>query len=118
MVCPGIVACAIPFFPESPRWLVGKDRYDEARAFLVKHHANGDADHPLVALEMAEMAESLRKNPVTEWRNFFDLRVLFRTRARRYRTMLNLTFAWFGQFSGNKSVVLRTPFFPMASFRD
>lgn len=102
MVCPSLVACVILFFPESPRWLIGKDRHEEAREFLVKHHANGDPDHPLVALEMAEMIDSLRREPVTNWRNFFDLTVLFKTRARRYRTMLNMTFAWFGQFSGNK----------------
>ncbi|KAK8085837.1 hypothetical protein PG997_007108 [Apiospora hydei] len=66
MVCPGI----------SPRWLVGKDRHEEARAFLVKYHANGDANHPLVDLEMSEMIESLRIEPITEWRNFFDLRVV------------------------------------------
>lgn len=102
MVCPGLVCCVILFFPESPRWLIGKDRHEEAREFLIRHHANGDPDHPLVALEMAEMTESLRNDPVTEWRNFFDLSVLFKTRSRRYRTMLNMTFAWFGQFSGNK----------------
>ncbi|KAF2117246.1 sugar transporter [Lophiotrema nucula] len=101
MVCPGFVSFVILFFPESPRWLCGKDRHEEARAFLVKYHANGDPDHPLVALEMAEMVDSLAREPVTNWRNFFDLRVLFKTRARRYRTMLNFTFAFFGQFSGN-----------------
>lgn len=102
MVCPAIVSCVILFLPESPRWEVGKDRHDEARAFLVKYHANGDSTHPLVTLEMFEMTESLRDDPVTHWRNFFDLSVLYKTRARRYRTMLNVTFAWFGQFSGNK----------------
>lgn len=102
MVCPSIVAVLVMFFPESPRWLVGKDRHEEARAFLVKYHANGDPHHPLVDLEMSEMIESLRVEPITEWRNLFDLRVLVRTRARRYRTMLNVVFAWFGQFSGNK----------------
>ncbi|KAK8070292.1 hypothetical protein PG994_006908 [Apiospora phragmitis] len=110
MVCPGIVAVLILFFPESPRWLVGKDRHEEARAFLVKYHANGDAHHPLVDLEMAEMLESLRVEPITEWRNFFDLSVLVRTRARRYRTMLNVVFAWFGQFSGNNVVSYYMPY--------
>ncbi|KAK8040263.1 general substrate transporter [Apiospora marii] len=110
MVCPGIVAVLIMFFPESPRWLVGKDRHEEARAFLVKYHANGDPNHPLVDLEMSEMIESLRVEPITEWRNFFDLRVLVRTRARRYRTMLNVVFAWFGQFSGNNVVSYYMPY--------
>ncbi|KAF2260656.1 sugar transporter [Lojkania enalia] len=110
MVCPGFVSLVILFFPESPRWLVGKDRHEEAREFLIKYHANGDPDHPLVALEMAEMIDSLKREPVTNWRNFFDLSVLFKTRARRYRTMLNMTFAWFGQFSGNNVVSYYLPY--------
>ena len=110
MVCPSIVAVLILWFPESPRWLVGKDRHEEARAFIVKYHANGDPDHPLVALEMAEMIDSLQREPVTNWRNFFDLSVLVKTRARRYRTMLNMTFAWFGQFSGNNVVSYYLPY--------
>ncbi|KAF2807562.1 sugar transporter [Mytilinidion resinicola] len=110
MACPGLVSIAILFFPESPRWLVAKDRHEEARAFLVKYHANGDPDHPIVKLEMQEMIESLRDDGVTEWKNFFDLRVLFKTPARRYRTMLNLTFAWFGQFSGNNVISYYLPY--------
>jgi hypothetical protein len=33
--------------PESPRHLVSKDRYDEARAILVKYHAEGDENSKL-----------------------------------------------------------------------
>ena len=50
---------------------------------------------------MAEMTDSLRDQPMTTLGSFFDLRVLYRTRARRYRIMLNIAFSWFGQFSGN-----------------
>jgi hypothetical protein len=83
-------------------WLVAKDRHDEARSIVAEYHANGDRDHPLVSLEMHEMIASLKDEPMTNWRNFFDLRALVKTRGRRYRLMLNVTFAWFGQFSGNK----------------
>ncbi|KAF2735853.1 lactose permease [Polyplosphaeria fusca] len=110
MVCPAFVSLVILWFPESPRWLIGKDRHEEARDFLVKYHANGDPNHPLVALEMNEMIDSLRREPITEWRNFFDLSVLVKTRARRYRLMLNMTFAWFGQFSGNNVVSYYLPY--------
>lgn len=72
--------------------LVAKDRHEEAEKFLVKYHANGDASHPLVKLEMDEMILSLKYDNPTEWKNFFDLRVLYKTRARRYRLMLNLVF--------------------------
>ncbi|KAL2368121.1 hypothetical protein RJ035_000550 [Blastomyces gilchristii] len=81
--------------------LMGKERDDKARAILAKYHANGDFNHPLVKLEMDEMAESLSKEDMLTWRNFFDIRVLFKSRSRRYRTMLNVSFSWFGPFSGS-----------------
>ncbi|KAG5293797.1 lactose permease [Histoplasma capsulatum G186AR] len=110
MLCPGIVCLGIWFCPESPRWLIGNERDDEARAILVKYHANGDSNHPLVKLEMAEMVESLRREGMLTWRNFFDLRVLFKSRSRRYRMMLNVSFSWFGQFSGNNIASYYLPY--------
>ncbi|KLJ11520.1 hypothetical protein EMPG_13289 [Blastomyces silverae] len=110
MLCPGIVCLGIWFCPESPRWLIGKERGDEARAILAKYHANGDFNHPLVKLEMDEMAESLRKEGMLTWRNFFDIRVLFKSRSRRYRMMLNISFSWFGQFSGNNVASYYLPY--------
>lgn len=81
--------------------LIGKERHEEARRVLADYHANGDSAHPLVQLEMQEMTDSLREDGILTWKNFFDLRVLFKTRARRYRLGLNIAFSWFGQFSGN-----------------
>lgn len=46
--------------PESPRWLISKDRNDEALQMLTKYHANGDASHPTVQFEYAEIKETLR----------------------------------------------------------
>jgi hypothetical protein len=43
------------FLPESPRWLVSKDRDDEAFAILTKYHAEGDATSVLVQAEMAQI---------------------------------------------------------------
>jgi hypothetical protein len=82
--------------------LIGKERVDEAKAIIADFHANGDAGHPLVELEVREMSDSLREEGMVSWRTLFDLRVLFKSRARRYRMMLNISFSWFGQFSGNK----------------
>lgn len=77
------------------------ERYEEARALIVEYHANGDADHPIVDLEMEEITASMREQGILSWRNFFDLRVLFKSRSRRYRMMLNIAMSWFGQFSGS-----------------
>ena len=70
--------------------LIGKGRSEQARAIIAEFHANGDANHPLINLEMDEMEESLRQEGMTSWRTFFDLRVLIKSRARRYRIMLNV----------------------------
>lgn len=80
-----------------------KDRHEEARNILTLYHANGELDHPLVELEIREMMASIRDEPpVSDWKTMFDLRQLVKTRGRRYRLILNMVFAWFGQFSGNK----------------
>ena len=79
----------------------GKERFDEARAIIVQYHANGDATHPIVNLEMSEMAESMQNGGMMTWKSTFDIRNLFNTRARRYRLALCIAFSWFGQFSGN-----------------
>lgn len=59
--------CLILFFPESPRWLIMKDRREEAAAILAKYHGDGDANAPIVTLQISEivadMAESRNDNP-------------------------------------------------------
>jgi MFS family permease len=50
---------------------------------------------------MSEIEGSLADQGMTSLRNYFDLRVLVKSPARRYRLLLVITFAWFGQFSGN-----------------
>lgn len=81
---------------------MAKDQPEKAREVLAIFHANGDAEHPLVELEMTEMRQAIQETGMMSWRTYFDIRDLFKSRARRYRMMLNITFAWFGQFSGNK----------------
>ncbi|KAK0105008.1 hypothetical protein ONS95_004622 [Cadophora gregata] len=101
MVCPGLVCIGVWVVPESPRWLIGKGRVEEARQIITYYHANGDANHPICEVEMSEITKSLEAEGMTTFRTFFDLRVLFKSRARRYRLMLCMAMAWFGQFSGN-----------------
>lgn len=50
---------SVYFIPESPRFLLANGREEEALAFLVKYHGNGDPNSRLVALEIDEMKENI-----------------------------------------------------------
>jgi MFS family permease len=109
ILCPGLACLGSWFLPESPRWQIAQGKQEEAREFIVKHHANGDADHPIVAIEMQEIEESLAEVRSRSAWACFDLRSLFKSRARLYRVMLVITMGWFGQFSGNNVVSYYLP---------
>lgn len=101
---PGLVCLFAWFIPESPRWLVGVERYDDARDIIVKYHCNGDKNHPLVELEMAEITDSFKHVNFSNPLKILDMRPLFKKRSDRYRLFLVVCMAWFGQFSGNNVV--------------
>lgn len=92
-----IVAIFVFFLPESPRWLIANDRYDEARELLAKYHAFGNQNSPLVTLEMAEMRASIRQEASDK--RWYDYSELMNSRSNRYRTMLNLSIAFIGKSS-------------------
>ncbi|WWD19940.1 hypothetical protein CI109_104412 [Kwoniella shandongensis] len=54
------ILATIFLFPESPRWLIAKGREEEALEILIKHHANGDREDPMVLAEYSEIRETLR----------------------------------------------------------
>jgi MFS family permease len=64
---PALVMSLVMFFPESPRWLMMKDRREEAITILAKYHGEGDAEAPIVQLQVreitADMAVTSNDNP-------------------------------------------------------
>ncbi|KKY25198.1 putative lactose permease [Phaeomoniella chlamydospora] len=100
---PSITMAMVMFFPESPRWLIQKDRREEALAIFAKYHTKtGDPNDPIVQLEYQEVIEQM--NAYRNENPWYDFREFYNTRAARYRISMVICMAFFGQWSGNNVV--------------
>lgn len=87
------------FLVESPRWLVSRGKDEKARDVITKYHADGNADDPIVDLEMEEIRRALD----------FELEIsastsylaFFKTKGNRHRFFIILAVGFFSQWSGN-----------------
>ncbi len=80
-----IQTSAIWFLDESPRWLCYCKIEEEAFAILVKHHGEGDPNHPLPIAEYHEMCEALRQEKEIRHKG---LRLFSETPANRKRLFI------------------------------
>ena len=84
---------------ETPRWLIAKDRREEAIAVMAKYHGDGNPNDPIVQLQLREITEDMA---VTRNDNpWWDFRELGNTAAARYRLYMVILMSFFGQWSGN-----------------
>jgi hypothetical protein len=89
----------IYWVPESPRYLIAKDRQDQALAILAKYHANGNVHHPTVQFEYREIKETIRLEMENKKNSsYVDF---FKTKGNRYRLAVLLSLGIFSQWSGN-----------------
>jgi MFS family permease len=85
--------------PESPRWHISKERYEEALGTLAKYHANGDTQNATVQFEFREIKETLRLE--FEYKKTSNYTDFLKTRGNRYRLMLLISLGIISQYSGN-----------------
>lgn len=84
--------------PESPRFLIAKDRHEEALQILIKYHAEGDAASPLIAAQYEQIRHTIRmEKEATQ----FPLKDLFSTKTNLRRVAIAVCVGLFAQWSGN-----------------
>ncbi|KAH9906680.1 general substrate transporter [Xylariomycetidae sp. FL2044] len=86
------------FIPESPRFLISKDRHEEALKILVTYHAEGDAASEFVKAEMAEIKTTIAIEMEHARRSWLDM---VNTAGNRRRLLIGALVGVMTQLSGN-----------------
>ncbi|KAK7742403.1 hypothetical protein SLS53_004549 [Cytospora paraplurivora] len=87
------------WLPESPRYLVNKDRNDEALLVLAGHHAGGNIQSAVVQYEYQEIKQTIQMDRnadrATTYLDFL------RTKGNRWRLAIIVSLGIISQYSGN-----------------
>lgn len=98
-ICPSLLQVFFVFWlPESPRWLITKDRGQEARDILQKYHSEGDRGDEFVTAEFAQMTTTIHLEVESSKKSWVDL---FKTAGMRRRLLITTMLGLFTQWSGN-----------------
>ncbi|CAJ2502915.1 Uu.00g103090.m01.CDS01 [Anthostomella pinea] len=96
---PSLLQVALIFFlPESPRFLISKDRHEEALAILIKYHGEGDENSEFARAEYAEIKTTIAIEMEHSKKSWLDL---VSTAANRRRLLIGSLVGIFSQLSGN-----------------
>ncbi|KAM3451627.1 hypothetical protein MY3296_005152 [Beauveria thailandica] len=89
----------LPFIPESPRWLVARDRYEDARVVVALTNANGDLDDPVAMAVYKQIVDTL------EWEKkqgrTMSPKEIFKTPTARKRVLIGGSAGPFSCIAGN-----------------
>ncbi|KAK7228119.1 hypothetical protein V2G26_000289 [Clonostachys chloroleuca] len=87
------------WIPESPRFLVNKDRSEEALQVLAKHHGGGDANNATVQFQYREIKEVIERDRVGGTKTGYTDFV--KTRGNLWRLGIIVSLGIISQYSGN-----------------
>ncbi|ODV86029.1 hypothetical protein CANARDRAFT_175766 [[Candida] arabinofermentans NRRL YB-2248] len=76
-----LLVVLLPMFPESPRWLGSKGRWEEVHDTLAKIHAGGNREDPIVLAEIMEIREAveIEQNSNASYLALFSRKNIYRT---------------------------------------
>ncbi|KNB04239.1 hypothetical protein FOXG_19242 [Fusarium oxysporum f. sp. lycopersici 4287] len=80
-----IQLCGIWWVPESPRFLINKDKSEEALQVLAKHHAGGDVNNATVQFQYREIKETIQADKSVTSTRYIDF---FKTSGNRTLAIL------------------------------
>lgn len=87
------------WLPESPRYLVSKDRNDEALLVLCKYHSGGNIHDAVVQFEYQEIKQTIQMDyGADKASSYLDF---LRTRGNRWRLAIIVSLGIISQYSGN-----------------
>ena len=87
------------FIPESPRYLVSKDKSEEALRVLVKHHGGGDENNATVLFQYREIKETISADSkAKDASRYIDF---LKTKGNRWRLAIIMSIGIISQYSGN-----------------
>lgn len=84
--------------PGSPRYLISKDRREEAVEILVKYHGEGDRNNVIVQAEFAQMETTIKLEMENSKRSWMDV---LRTKGNQKRILVGSLLGMFTLWSGN-----------------
>jgi hypothetical protein len=95
---PYLFTCISPADSFKFRWLIAKNRNEEAGKILVKYHAGGDEASALVDFEMKEIEDSIcLEEQINSHTSYYGL---IRSSANRRRILISVIVGWWATWGG------------------